>query len=238
MAIPVRRISAVLVGITVFCSLVFWSIWVGYGAIGAFVPSGLASSIEGMSYSRESVFYKKDHDIYTSLGFVLLSLSGGLTASLLIWNGSVPKKISLALVVVSLMVLLPLSAANYEHNDAFSTRAVQALINIPLAVLGTVAVISLYDFHLVSRTANILRIFAAAFIIMQGILIPIIYSTLWWLNFQNAISLAATRDFTPGWISAISGLAGFAFGLFKFFNEEKKDPVVSKRTIWLPGDPK
>lgn len=238
MSIIARKIIAVFAGVAVFVGLVIWSAWVGYGAVRSFIPTGVASSITGSGYPESSVFYLKDHDIYTSFGFVILSFAGGLAAALLVWNGSVPKKVSLAMIALSLLILLPLSAANYASEDAFSTRSIQALINIPMAFFGVIAVLSIYDFRLKSRVASILRLFAAAFIVMQGILIPLFYSTLWWLNFQNAISLAATRDIAPGWISALSGLAGFAFGIFKYLKEEKESVDEPERKLWLPGDPK
>ena len=139
--------------------------------------------------------------------------------------------------MTSLLVLIPLSAANYAFGDAFSTRSVQALVNIPLAILGVLALFAIYDFELSSRTANVLRVFAAAFIAMQAVFIPLLYSLLWWLNFQNAISVAATSDLAPGWISAFAGLAGLVFGVFKYMQAQKSEDNKAQRRIWLPGDP-
>ena len=238
MASIIRKISAVVLGAVVFIGLIFWSMWVGYVVVRPFIPIGVSGTITGMGYSQNSVFYLKDHDIYTSLGFVILSLAGGLASAMLVWNGSVPKKIGLVLMTLSLLVLLPMSAANYAGGDAFSTRSVQAIVNLPMVFFGVMATLSLYDLRLSSRMASILRLFAATFIVMQGILIPLFYSTLWWLNFQNAIALAATRELTPGWISALSGLAGFVFGICKFLKEERVVDNAPKQTLWMPGDPK
>jgi pimeloyl-ACP methyl ester carboxylesterase len=230
----IRRLIAIVIGVATFFLLTLWAAWVGYGYVIGLLPIGLQSELSEMGFS-DSIYYLKDHDIYISLGWLLLGLSGGAAATLAAWDKSPPRISKLILIFTSLGSLIPLSVANYASFDLFGSRSAQAVMNIPIIFLGILAVYALYDIKAQSRSAEAVRTIATTFIVMQAIMVPALYSILWWLNFQNAISLAATRDLSPGWISALSGVFGFLFAVYKFFLYEKPEEVKEEQPkIWLP----
>lgn len=185
-------------------------------------PMDTVGGLVEQGYNESDIYYLKDNDALATIGFLVLAFAGGLVATILTLATKMKLRSRLAIVLVGLLLLVPLSAANFHSQDLFSSRSVQATINVPMILLGIFSLFYLYDLDLRTRETQILRVLVSAIIVMQAVCLPAIYTVLWWLNFQNAISLSATRDFSPGWISSISGVLGLAFGVYKFLRERSE----------------
>lgn len=220
-------------------SLSIFTLRVMYPLANAILPIGLMSELEAMGYRKDSIYYLKDHDVYTSLGWIALCVALASILTLILFHQWVPRIQKLVLVGGPLFLAIPLSAANYVSGDIFSSRSVQAVMNLPIVFLSAVAVWELAKVPTVSPAANIARLFALAMVVMQGISIPALYSILWWLNFQGGISLAATRDLSPGWISAAAGAVGLAFSVYKHLDDKRsKADGANKAKDWKPLRPR
>lgn len=231
-----RRAAAVFLGFLVFLLLALWGIFAGWMNADLVHPMDTIGGLLEQGYREADIYYLKDNDAFATVGFLILALAGGLTTATLILNGKIDQKMRVVLVYSALFVLVPLSAANFHSQDLFSSRSVQAAMNIPMILLGIFAIIYMFDLKLESREAQVLRIFALAIIVMQAVCLPAIYTVLWWLNYQNAISLSATEAFSPGWISSLSGVLGLVFGVYKFSRETSEKQKPKKPRVWLPGD--
>lgn len=203
------------------------------------LPVGVASDITSQGYSLESVYYLKEHDLYTSLGWLFLVVAASASVTLIIFGQTVGKFEKVVLICAPLSIAIPISAVNYAHGDAFSTRSMQAIINLPIIFLSAVAALNLSKLTFKSEQAAVARQVILALVVMQGICIPAIYSLLWWLNFQNAISRSATKDLAPGWISAVSGLIAICFSIYKHFEDVKtKKKGDGTAREWQPFRPR
>lgn len=152
---------------------------------------------------------------------------------LLVWEGVGKRKLSEGIYWVLLLVAIPLSLSNYWSFDQFVRRDVQALLNLVIAFCAIICLTHLHSAKPSSIATAVLRGFITFFIVMQAVLIPILYSVLWFLNWQKAISLSNTQNFSPGWVSGITSILALMFSIFQFWkNNRPAEPA--KPTILRP----
>jgi hypothetical protein len=127
-----------------------------------------------------------------------------------------------------LAVLLPMSLANYWSGDFFVPRWQQALIDVVLVVLGSTAAIMLSRFRSADVGARVLKAVGLFLLVMESVAVPGIYAILWILNWQKAISSAHSRDFGPGWISAVAALGALVVSVLTYRRANTPSPASSK----------
>ena len=167
--------------------------------------------------------YAKFGDIYDNFLYIGIALGAGLSLSFLFWNKQERQNKLIWIYVILLFILVPFSMANYISGDWFFDRWKQALVDLFICVLGLFVGIKLFKVQTMSTETTVLKALAIFFIFSQAILIPGIYCILWFLNFQNAISLAKTEDFNPSWISSLSGIGGLIISILNYRLSVKKE---------------
>lgn len=198
----------------------------------AFQTSGNAASLfhysEGVaSEVGPDPMYKRFGDVYTNFAVLGLSLAAGSAFALLAWPGTnAPWRVQ-AIFWILLALTLPLSVLNYWGRDSFVSRGTQALVDLVLVLLSTVAALNLARVAARETATVALRGIALFFIVFQGALIPALYATLWLLNWQSAISKADSDSFAPGWISAVCAVGSLCVSGAQYVLAKKKQETES-----------
>ncbi|MDF1738660.1 MAG: toll/interleukin-1 receptor domain-containing protein [Verrucomicrobiales bacterium] len=225
MPLVVRRIVAIAGGLILPLVAFLWAV---HG-------SGFAGNLFSHSHGLRSeigpdAIYKKFADVYTFWGIFGISTAGGFAFAFLYWDRRpVQWKVQLCFWLFFFLIL-PLSVLNYWSADTYVSRSKQALIDLVLVFLGVVVVLLIARIKAKTIPARVLQWMAVYFIALQAVLIPAIYASLWWLNWQEAISAANTKDWTPGWISvtgAILAVFGATFLTSRFPNRVSVRPPRS-----------
>lgn len=132
-----RRVAAVFLGLLVFLLLTVWGLFVGWMNADLVHPMDTIGGLIEQGYQETDIYYLKDNDALAIIGFAILAFAGGLVAAILTLTTKMKLGLRLAFVMLGLLLLVPLSAANFHSQDQFSLRSVQAAINIPMILLGT-----------------------------------------------------------------------------------------------------
>ena len=220
----IRKVIASAGGIAVFIGALFWT----FGSSGLVADLfsfkiGLASEV-----GESDAVYKKFADIYANFSFLGLAIASGLSFTLLAWERR-PKKIVFEMVYwIFLALALPMTVMNYWSGDVFVSRSQQAGLNLVLCFLGIACVTHLYQTKVESFSGNIIKCFAIFFLSFQAVFLPGIYTVLWWLNWQNAIDLANASSFSPGWISAASGIGALVISILQYKISASKERLDKK----------
>lgn len=160
--------------------------------------------------------YAKFGDLYNHLLFIGIALGAGLSLSLLFWDKKERQNKAYWIYLLFLLILVPLSIINYISGDWFFDRWKQAFVDILICILGLFVLMRLLKVQTKSTESSILKAIAIFFVSSQAILIPGIYFILWFFNFQNAISLANTKNFSPNWITYITAIGGLVISTLNY----------------------
>jgi len=129
-----------------------------------------------------------------------------------------------------LAVLVPMSLVNFSVGDTHVSRSQQAVLNLAQALLATICALALTRLTVATDMGLALKALATFFLVFQGILIPLLFSALWFLNWQRAASLASTESLSPGWLSAVSGIAALAVSILQYrLAAKKRDAEVASQ---------
>jgi hypothetical protein len=217
-----RRTIAVLGGLTVPFLAMAWVFLIGRRVADLLgKKAGLASE-----FPEGEAIYSKFGDVYSAFGILALAVAAGLSFGLMFWEPRPSQWRRQAVFWIFLLALLPLSFINYIHFDLFVSRGKQALIDVILAFFGAVCVVSLAELKIASAPLRVAKAIALFFLTMQAVIIPALYASLWWLNWQHAISLATSQDLSPGWLSAVAALGSLGLAILTY-RRSGATPVVS-----------
>ena len=199
-------------GVAVFVIAILWAV----------SAADNVSQILGVRYGLESSFpdgdavYKKYADTYAIFAFLGVAVAAAVSFSLLAWERRPKRYVLETIYWILLAVALPMSVTNFWGSDMFVSRIQQAWLNLVLCFLGVACCAHLAFARPASFSAGVLRAFAIFFLATQAVFLPGIYAVLFWLNWQNAISLSQTQSLTPGWISAASGIGGLIVSILQY----------------------
>ena len=153
--------------------------------------------------------------MYYVFGFGALAAVVGTVIAIVLWDEQMTHRRSTTIYVLCLLFLLPMSAINYSSGDVFIRRSVQAVINLCVAIVSAVVLMSVVGLRLRSDGLIVLRAFAVLVLVFSGIAQPIMYSLLWLLHREQTATRTASVD--PNRISAAAAVAAVvvAFLIYK-----------------------
>ena len=190
--------------------------------IWAFLAAGDAASIlghrEGLpsGFSPGDALYKKFGDIYTALSVFGLSVAAGLSFTVLAWERRSPRWHIELVFWILIALALPMSVLNYWSEDTFVSRSQQFYLNFAQVFLAGVCALQLTRKVVSTDSGIVLKSLALFCLLAFGVFIPLIFSVLWFLNWEKAIDLATSKSVTPGWVSAISGIGALVVSFLQF----------------------
>ena len=178
----------------------------------------------------DAAIYKEFGDVYKLFGIAGLGIASGISLIVLFWERR-PTRMRIAIIYwIFLALILPLSVLNYWSGDIFVSRWKQAIVDVVLAFLGLVAVGHLIQLHLTSIPSRVLQAFAIFFLMFQAVFLPLIYSLIWFLNWQRAIDAASTKSWNPGWISVVVAIGSLIVSVLNYRHTTRK-PDEEKRIV-------
>lgn len=208
----VQKVLACAGGLVIFVGAMIW----------ALASRNWASHIVGLEIGLPSEFadgdavYKYFADRYAILAFIGVALAAGLSFTLLSWERR-PRSLLLEGVYwVLLAAALPMTVVNYWGADTFVSRAQQVWLNLALCFLGVLCLTHLLRVRTSAGAATLLKGFVIFLLAFQAVLIPAIYSLLFWLNWQGAIDRSQTESFSPGWISAVASCGALVISVLQY----------------------
>lgn len=224
----IQKILASLGGIVVAIAFLVW----------AFSGSDIIAEIVGFKTGVASIFpdgdavYRKYGDVYTALSVVGLALVAGLSFVVVFWERRPPQYRIQFIYWSLLLVILPMSILNFWSIDAYVSRSQQAVLNLVQCLLSSLCLVSLFSIKTTSTEARVLRAFAVFFLAAQGVFVPAIFAILWWLNWEGAISLASTRDISPGWITIVATFSSLIISILQFrLTAQKQQADASEKPL-------
>jgi hypothetical protein len=184
---------------------------------------------------HHDAIYRKFGDIYTSLSFIGLTLAGGASFAMFVIDLTRRRRFSVAFYWILLLVILPLSVANYWAGDFFAERWKQALLDGVLVFLGLVAVFRMVACNFSSVPARIAQALVVGLLALNAVLIPAAFGIIWLLNIEGVIKKASDADgWSPSWITAVTGVISLGVSILTFRHTVRKDtPPIQSPIIRL-----
>lgn len=214
----IRRVLATVGGLLIIILSMFWAFYAAVPISEIFnIREGLPSE-----FVNGDAVYKKYSDLYTALSVVGLAIVAGFTFTLLLWERRPLQKRIQIVFWLLLLLAMPMTVINYWTNDTFVSRSQQAFLNFALFLLSVNCAVSLIKIKASSTSGLTIKCIALFFLIAQGVIVPAIYTVLWWLNWQSAISLATTRSISPGWISEVASIGSLIMTIMQFRSAKEK----------------
>jgi hypothetical protein len=124
------------------------------------------------------------------------------------------RKVSVLFYLFLLLLLLPLSVANYYTIAFWTERLRQAIFDVLLVLLGLAAIQRLLAYKVLSISGRIIRGLAVFLLGVAAVIIPAIYSVIWFLSANAVAKSAQAHGAWPGWISVVAALLAAAFAIF------------------------
>ena len=173
-----------------------------------------ARSLLALQQEGELIYRGKLGDLYIRFEWVGVLLAAGASFALFTLEPVGRRKLSVAFYLFLLLLILPLSAANYYPIELWTERLGQATFDAVLVLLGLAAIQRLLAYKVLSVLGRITRGFAVFLLAACAVIIPAIYSIIWFLN-ANAVakSAAQVHGARPSWISAVAGALAAAVAL-------------------------
>ena len=162
---------------------------------------------------ESDVIYRgKLGDLYVQFSWLGIILVAGISFALFTLEPVGKRKLSVAFYLLLLFLLLPLSVANYCKIEVWTERLRQAIFDVALVLLGIAAIQRLLAYKVSSNLGRITRGVAVFLLGAAAVIIPAIYSVIWFLS-ANALakSAAQVHGTRPSWISVVAGLISAAF---------------------------
>jgi hypothetical protein len=215
------RIIIAFVGGVVFA----WVCWCEAVFFGVYLLNLIcARSLLALQQEGELIYRGKLGDLYVRLAWVGVLLAAGASFALFTLEPIGKRKLSVAFYLFLLLLLLPLSAANYYPIELWTERLGQTTFDVVLVLLGLAAIQRLLAYKVLSILGRITRGFALFLLAACVVIIPTIYSIIWFLNANGvAKSAAHVHGARPGWISAVAGLVAAAFAILTYgYNRDSR----------------
>lgn len=153
-------------------------------------------------------------DLYVQFAWLGLVLAAGVSFALFTFEPVGKRRLSVFFYGLLLILLLPLSVANYYSIDFWTERVRQAIFDAILVLLGLAAIKRLLSYHVTSVLGGVTRGLAIFLLGISAVMIPAIYSVIWFLNASEVAKNAAQAEgFRPTWISGVAAIASAAFTL-------------------------
>ena len=182
---------------------------------GVYLMNWLHSWIVAVPDQQSDFIYRgKLGDLYVQFAWVGLLLAAGVSFALFTFEPVGKRKLAVFFYGVLLILLLPLSVANYCTIDFWTERVRQAIFDAFLVLLGLAAIQRLLTYQVSSVVGGISRGLAIFLLGVGAVMIPGIYSVIWFLNASEIAKNAAQAEgFQPSWISGGAAIASAAFAL-------------------------
>jgi hypothetical protein len=205
------RVTVAFVGGVVF----LWLCWCEAVFCGVYLLNLIcARSLLALQQEGELIYRGKLGDLCVRFEWIGVLLAAGASFALFTLEPVGKRKLSVAFYLFLLFLILPLSAANYYPIELWTERLGQATFDLILVLLGLAAVQRLLDYKVSSILARIIRGVAVFLLGAAGVIIPAIYSVIWFLNAGAvAKSAAQVHGARPSWISVVAGLVAAAFAI-------------------------
>lgn len=182
---------------------------------GAYLMNWLHSWIVAVPDQQSDFIYRgKLGDLYVQFAWLGLVLAAGVSFALFTFEPVGKRKPSVIFYGILLALLLPLSVANYCTIDFWTERLRQAIFDTFLVLLGLVAIQRLLTYQVTSVLGGITRGLAIFSLGVSAVMIPAIFSVIWFLNASEVAKNAAQAEgFQLSWISGVAAIASAAFAL-------------------------
>lgn len=115
------------------------------------------------------------------VSFFAIAVAIGALFVVLAWNRAEGAWKRAILYSLAAVVLLAISGANYLNRDRLVAHHVQGIVNLVLAFVSGVVVVSLIRARMSTPEGSIFRLGAIAILTTLGIALPILFSALWLL---------------------------------------------------------
>ena len=160
------------------------------------------------------IYRGKLGDLYVRYDWLGLILAAGASFALFTLEPVGKRRLSVAFYMLYLFLLLPLSVANYCTIDFWTERYRQGFFDVALVLLGVAAIQRLLAYQVLSILGRIIRGFTVFLLGTAAVIIPAIYSVIWFLNAGAlAKSAAQVHGARPSWISGVAAIVSAAFAV-------------------------
>jgi len=221
------RITVAFVGGVVFA----WICWCEAVFCGVSLLNLIcARSLLALQQEGELIYRGRLGDLYVQFEWIGVVLAAGASFALFTLEPVGKRKLSVAFYLFLLFLILPLSAANYYPIELWTERLGQAIFDLVLVLLGLAAVQRLLTYKVSSILGRTTRGVAIFLLGAAAVIIPAIYSVIWFLNAGAvAKSVAQAHGARPSWISLFAGLvaAGFAILTAKHNSDAPSQPRMN-----------
>ena len=164
--------------------------------------------------TSDFVYRGKMGDVYVQFLWIGLLIAAAASFALFTLEPVGKRKLSVTLFVIWLILLLPISVANYYTIEFWVERVRQAIFDVALVLLGLAAMQRLLAYHVSTVLGGIMRGLAIFLLGASAVVIPAIFAVIWFLNAgEIAKGAAQTNGFQPSWISAVAGVVALAFAV-------------------------
>jgi hypothetical protein len=174
------------------------------------------------------IYRGKLGDVYVQFAWVGLIAAAGVSFALFTLEPIGKRKLAVAGYAFLLILLLPLSVANYISIDFSTERLRQAIFDIVLVLLGLAAIQRLVTYHAVSILGRITRSITVFLLAGCAVIIPGIYAVIWFLNAGDIAKAAAkVHGFRPSWISGVAAAVAAALAILAYQYKREPGPQQS-----------
>ena len=174
------------------------------------------------------IYRGKLGDVYVQFVWLGLIAAAGVSFAFFTLEPIGKRKLAVASYAFLLILLLPLSVANYISIDFSTERLRQAIFDIVLVLLGLAAIQRLVIYNAVSILGRITRGIAIFLLAGCAVVIPGIYAVVWFLNAGEIAKAAAhVHGFRPSWISGVAGVLAAAFAILTYRYKREPRPEQS-----------
>lgn len=170
-----RSIMAIFAGVIIFLMGVVMGVY------------GLVLWSELLFSSPMNSHYENGKILYWLLSTIGLSAVSGFLVALLVGSRTT-RTASAWLSPLLLSVILPMSTINFAYGEVMLHRSAQAIVDLLLVFLSSLVLSSMKKIKPRSDFTRILKGFSVLLLLTEGILLPGVYGTLWFLNWQGAIN--------------------------------------------------
>jgi hypothetical protein len=212
--------------------LVFFAlVLIGVSLLLAFGAQRFYMKLLNINFNLASVIgekaeYKKFGDLYNHLLYLGLALSFGISFIIMFWDQAIRWEKRAIIYIIFLFILIPLSLLNYWSEDIFFDRWKQALVDLIIVLFGVFTYFNVNKIQTLHNETKVLKFVALFLIVTQAILIPGIYSLLWFFDWQNLISSAKKNDTTANWITYSTSISGIILSVLNYRHAIKKDNIL------------
>jgi hypothetical protein len=207
------RITIAFVGGVVFSWLCFCEAVFG----GVYLMNLICARSLVVEHESDLIYRGKLGDLYVRFEWIGVLFAAGASFALFTLEPVGKRKLSVAFFLFLLFLLLPLSVANYYTIELWTERFGQAIFDVVLVLLGLAAIQRLLAYRVLSILGRVTRGIAVFLLGACAVIIPAIYSIIWFLNADAvAKSAAQVHGARPSWISAVAGVVAAAFAILTY----------------------